>query len=132
LLAALPRTEQVWAVSHEGLPIANWPLREEIRSALENFSGAVAKASLGLEFTDGINVRADLQCSSDPGAIRVRDALRGALALGKLGQDANQLLPRILDSVRVELTGRTVQVRAQIRPDLADAMAAILPKEVGR
>jgi hypothetical protein len=132
LLTTLPGTDQIWAVSHEGLPVADWPLREEIRSALENFAGAVVEASFGTEFTDGINLRVDLKCSSEPGTIRVQDALGGALALGKMGQQSDGLLPSVLNAVRVERTGNTVQVRAKIPPDLADRLAALLPKEESR
>ena len=65
------------------------------------------------------------------GAIRVQDGLPGCASLGKLGQGTNELLPRILDSVRVGLAGRA-EVRAQIRPDLADSIPAMLPKEGAR
>ncbi|MFL6352773.1 MAG: hypothetical protein ACJ74Z_13120 [Bryobacteraceae bacterium] len=128
-LETIPKADQLWGVSTGALPVNGIAMRSDIDSALSNIVGYVNGAAIGIVLDTGIHLQADLTCISDPGAQRVRDALRGGIGLARLTTKDNQLeLLRLYDSVRVDQENSTIRIRADIAPDLANTVFSYLPQ----
>jgi hypothetical protein len=128
-LEAIPKADQIWGVSREGLPISGIPMRSDIDSALSNIAGVVSSAAIGIGIDTGIHLQADLTCISDEGAQRVRDALRGGLGLARLTTKDNQLgLLRLYDSVHIDQQNSVIHVRSDLAPDLANQLLSYIPQ----
>jgi hypothetical protein len=128
-LEAIPKADQIWAVSREGLPLSGIPMRSDIDSVLSNIAGIVSSAAMGIGIDTGIHLQADLTCISDEGAQRVRDALRGGLGLARLTTKDNQLgLLRLYDSVHVDQENSVIHVRSDLPPDLANQLLSYIPQ----
>jgi hypothetical protein len=132
-LEAIPKADQIWAVSREGLPLSGIPMRSDIDSALSNIAGIVSSAAMGIGIDTGIHLQADLTCISNEGAQRVRDALRGGLGLARLTTKDNQLgLLRLYDSVHVNQENSVIHVRSDLPPDLANQLLSYIPQVSNR
>jgi hypothetical protein len=132
-LEGIPKADQIWAVSREGLPVAGLPMRSDIDSALSNIAGVVSSAAMGIGIDTGIHLQADLTCISDEGARRVRDALRGGLGLARLTTKDSQLgLLRLYDSVHVDQENSVIHVRSNLAPDLANQLISYIPQVTRR
>lgn len=128
-LRELPKGDQIWAVSRGGLPFTNWTMRSDYESALSNIVGYVRGTSMGAQVDTGVHFSADLTCASAQGAQRVHDALRAAVAMGRLTtKDNQQDLLRMYDAIRVDRDNDIVRVRADFPGDLADKLAGYLPE----
>jgi hypothetical protein len=128
-LEAIPKADQIWAVSRGGLPVSGIPMRSDVDSALSNIAGVVSSAAMGIGIDTGIHLQADLTCISDQGAQRVRDALRGGLGLARLTTKDNQLgLLRLYDSVHVDQENSVIHVRSDLPPDLANQLLSYIPQ----
>jgi hypothetical protein len=128
-LEAIPKADQIWGVSREGLPVSGIPMRSDIDSALSNIAGVVSSAAIGIGIDTGIHLQADLTCISDEGAQRVRDAFRGGLGLARLTTKDNQLgLLRLYDSVHIDQQNSVIHVRSDLAPDLANQLLSYIPQ----
>ena len=128
-LEAIPKADQIWGVSREGLPVSGIPMRSDIESALSNIAGVVSSAAIGIGIDTGIHLQTDLTCISDEGAQRVRDALRGGLGLARLTTKDNQLgLLRLYDSVHIDQQNSVIHVRSDLAPDLANQLLSYIPQ----
>jgi|GEM_PF-1231105 len=128
-LAALPKEDQIWAVSRQGLPFADMPMRSDIRSALSNIVGFVSAASVAIGVDTGTHLDMEIACVSDQGAQRVRDALKGGIGLARLATNDNELdLLRLYDSIQVDQEQQVIHVRADLAGDLSDRLLARLPQ----
>ncbi len=132
-LDKIPKNDQIWLVSAGGLPTNGIAMRSEIDSALSNIAGYVSTTATGIGVDTGIHLASDLTCISNPGAQRVRDALRGGIGLARLTTKDNQLdLLRLYDSIHVDQDNTAIQVRADLPPDLANKLLAYLPQFLNR
>ncbi|MBV9269016.1 MAG: hypothetical protein JO061_22790 [Acidobacteriaceae bacterium] len=130
---ALPKADQVWLVSSQGIPMDRVPLRSDAASALSNIAGYVTAASVGVGFDDGAHLHADLVCLSPEGAKRVHDALRGMIGMARLMTRDNQMdMMRIYDAIKVDQDQQNVLVHADLSPEQADKLLAMLPAVNGR
>ncbi|MBV9155488.1 MAG: hypothetical protein JO097_04455 [Acidobacteriaceae bacterium] len=128
-LEALPKYDQVWAVSRQGLPFADVPMRSDIGSALSNIVAFVTGASVGIGLDTGAHLQMEITCISDQGAQRVRDALRGGIGLARLTTKDNEPdMLRLYDSIHVDQDQQLIHVRADLSADLADKLLARLPQ----
>jgi len=124
-LQTIPGTDQIWIVSRDGLPFANIPMRSEISSALSNIVGYVSRTAIGVGVDSGLHLRADLTCISDPGAQRVRDALRGGIGLARLTTRDDQLdLLRLYDAIHVDQDKTIIHVRGDFDAELTNKLLA--------
>ncbi len=129
----IPNSDQIWVVSSGALPTTGIPMRSEIDSALSNIVGYVRSTATGIGVDTGIHLESDLTCISNPGAQRVRDALRGGIGLARLTTKDNQLdLLRLYDSIHVDQENAAIHVRADLPPDLANKLLAYLPQLLNR
>jgi hypothetical protein len=114
-LRSMPKGDQVWLVSRNGLPFTSAATRTDVRSALSNIVGFVKAAAGSLGVDEGAHVAATLGCVSAEGATRVHDALRGMLAIGRLSTRDNEAsLLKIYDAVEIERKENIVHVNAQL------------------
>ncbi len=128
-LAAIPKTDQVWAVSRGGLALDRMALRSDLDSALSNIIGYVSATSLGIGLDSGTHLQAEIVCVSNEGAQRVRDALRGGIGLARLTtRDEESDLLKLYDAIQVAQDQQTVHIRADVSGELTDKLLAYLPQ----
>jgi hypothetical protein len=125
-LQELRPQDQIWITSRSGLPLVAPPKRADLSSALSNITGYVSGVSVGLTIDAGLHLKAHLLCISDAGALRVRDAFRGALALARLTAH-DPTLPVLLNAVHVRQNGIEVLLQADLSPELSAALLRYLP-----
>jgi hypothetical protein len=131
-LSRIHKGDQLWEVS-SGPLLANVPLPSNWQSALSNIASYVSKTHAGMAVDSGVHVDAEITCISDEGAKRVHDALRGSIGLARLATNNNNLdLLRLWDSFKVSQSGPTVEVNADLSPDLADKLVANAPRITNR
>ncbi|MDQ2776166.1 MAG: hypothetical protein M3Y57_14800 [Acidobacteriota bacterium] len=122
-LESLPKTDQVWAVSTQGLPVDRIPMRSELSSALGNLMRYVAGASVGMGVDEGTHFQANITCISADGAKQVHDALRGGIGMARLMTKDNDLsMLHLYDAVQVVQDGESVHVHADLSPELSDQL----------
>ena len=127
-LDALPKSDQVWLVSSEGLPLNRIPLRSDTESALSNIAGYITAASIGAGLDQGAHFQADLLCISNEGAKRVHDALRGLIGMARLMTRDNEMdLLKLYDAIRVDQNGQNVRVHADLSSAEADKLLSMVP-----
>lgn len=125
-LEAIPSQDQLWVVTRGGLPFLQLAGNSDVQSALSNITGYIGATSAGLGVDTGLHLRAEIICISDEGAQRVRDALRGAIGLGRLTTKDNETdLLRLYDSIQVEQSQRIVRVSSDLPADLADKLLTL-------
>jgi hypothetical protein len=128
-LRSMPKSDQIWLVSRNGLPFASSATRTDIQSALSNIVGFVTAATGSVGIDTGVRLQAALRCSSAEGATRVNDALRGTVAIGRLStKDSETSLLKIYDAVKIERTEDTVRVNAQLTGEQVEELAGRLAK----
>ena len=125
-LQELRPQDQIWLTSRDGLPLVAPPKRADISSALSNITGYVSGVSAGLTVDASLHLKAHLLCISYAGALRVRDAFRGALAFARLATH-DRTLPDLLNAVHVEQNGIEVLLQADLSPELSAALLQYLP-----
>lgn len=114
-LRAMPKNDEIWIVSSEGLPFLSLATRTDVESALSNIVGFVAGGSASLGLDTELRLQATLSCFSMEGATRVHDALRAAVAFGRLStKDSEASLLKIYDSIQIARTDKTVDVNAHL------------------
>ena len=127
-LENLPKTDQVWAVSTQGLPVDRIPMRSELGSALGNLMRYVTAASAGMGVDQGAHFQANLTCVSVGGAKQVHDALRGGIGMARLMTKDNDLeMLHLYDAIQVDQDQQTVHVHADLSPELSDKLLKFLP-----
>lgn len=131
-LTRIHKGDQLWEVS-SGPLLANVPLPSNWESALSNIASYVSKTRAGIAVDSGVHLDAEITCISDEGGKRVHDALRGSIGLARLATNNNNLdLLRLWDSFKVSQNGQTVDVSADLSPDLADKLIANAPQITNR
>ena len=119
----IPKNDQFWLASTGGLPFAEMQMRSDIESALSNIVDYVNATSEGIKVDSGLHLQAEISCASEQGAKRVHDALRGVIGFGRLSTKDNETeLLRVYDSIQVNQKQQTVDIRADLTGDLADAL----------
>lgn len=119
----IPKDDQVWLASTGGLPFVEMQMRSDLESALSNIVDYVNATRAGIHLDSGLHLLADIGCISEKGAKRVHDALRGVIGFGRLSTKDNETeLLRIYDSIQVNQKQETVDIRADLTGDLADAL----------
>jgi hypothetical protein len=126
MMARLPKSDQIWIVSRNGLPFVNFPMRSDIKSALSNVIDSVSSSDAGLELNGGLHLRADFDCVSDAGAQRVNDAIRAGVALGRLTtKDDEADLLKAYDAIKIDKKGQAVKLTADWSSEMVEK---ILPR----
>lgn len=119
----IPKNDQLWLASTGGLPFVEMQMRSDLESALSNIVDYVNATRAGINVGSGLHLFADVSCVSEKGAKRVHDALRGVIGFGRLStKDKETELLRIYDSIQVNQKQETVEIRADLTGDLADAL----------
>lgn len=127
-LATIPKADQIWAASREGVAFGEAAMRSDIESALSNIVGYIDSTSLGVRFDTGTHLTAEIICISNEGAQRVHDALRGGIGLARLTTRDNESdLLKVYDAIQVTQDQHTVHVTADLSGDLTDKLLAHLP-----
>lgn len=129
-LKTMPVEDQIWAVSDSSFPSGplNGPDTTGMKSMVSNLLSYVKAGVAGVRVDRGIDFRANLECVSEEGSRRVRDALKGGIGLARLNtRDDQQQILRVYDTVKVNQTGADVDVEAQVAPDLVDPLLNMIP-----
>lgn len=130
-LASMRADDQIWAVDQGALRQlqGSGPDTTGMRSMLENLIGFVNTSSVGVHIDEGATVSAEVDCVSNEGAQRVRDALKGAVGLARLNTRSDQMgILRLYDAIKIDQSDNRVSVGAEIAPDLAQQFLAIMPQ----
>lgn len=128
-LAAIPKGDQIWAVSRAGLALPDSFVRSDIDSALSNITGYINATSVGIGLDSGTHMQAEIVCISNEGAQRVRDALRGGIGLARLTtRDDQSDLLKLFDAIQVSQDQQTVHIKADVSGELTDKLLAYLPQ----
>jgi hypothetical protein len=99
--------------------------RDEVGSVLSNFVDYVSGANISIHIDDGVQVASVIDCRSDEGVKRVKDALRGVIGFARLSTRGDQQdMLKLYDAIEVTTDAKAVRVTAAISPDL-------VPKLVG-
>jgi hypothetical protein len=123
----LPRTDQIWFVSAQGVPIDRAPIRSDVQSALSNISNNIRAFSVGLGVDEGLHLQSYLSCDSEAGAKRVHDAMRGMIGMGRLmTRDDQKDMLKMYDAVEVDQDHDVVRVHADLPEDQADRLVQLL------
>jgi len=126
-LRTLSKQDQLWTVSRAGLAFANVPMNPDWQSALSNITGSISGTTAGVYVDAGVHLSIVLQCTSDQGATRVHDAVRGMIGFARLStKDDEEDLLRAYDAIHVSKTNQMVEVKADLAPELADKLTASL------
>ncbi len=124
-LGLIPKSSQIWLVSRGGLPFADVPMRSEYSSMLANFAGYVRSTSIGIAAESGLSLRARIDCVSEEGSKRVSDAIRGGIGLARLTTKDDHLADvQLYDSIIVQKEGKTVNINADVSPEMADRLVS--------
>jgi hypothetical protein len=134
-LAAKLRTmssgDQLWMVSDAPFPDAAiaGPDTTGMKSMLSNLLGYMKETQAGVHIDRGADFKASIECVSEEGAQRVRDAVKGAIGLARLNtrEDEMQML-KLYDAVQVNQKAANVDIQAEIAPDLVDPLLKMLPQ----
>lgn len=129
-LKMMPVDDQIWAVSSSGIPSAplSGPDTTGMKSMASNLLGYVTAGVAGIHVDRGAELKAHVECISNEGAQRVRDALKGGIGLARLStRDNQQQLLKLYDTVKVDQSNSSVSVEAQVAPDLVDPLLSMLP-----
>jgi hypothetical protein len=95
---------------------------------LSNLLGYVKGGVAGIHVDRGIDLKANIECISEEGSRRVRDALKGGIGLARLNtKDDQQQMLKVYDTVKVNQSGPAVSVEAQVAPDLVDPLLNMIP-----
>ncbi len=126
-IAQLPKTDQLWAVSSQGIVLDKMAIRGDIQSALANLTGYVTSYQAGLTFDAGAKVHVDLWCTSPDDAKQIHDAIRGAIGFARLSARDDQLpLLKLYDAIQVSNDREEVHVRADLSSAAADQLVVLL------
>lgn len=119
---AIPANAQIWAAFVGGVQALNIGVPEN--SNLANIVGllkGIDNAILGIDFSNGLALKASADCKTPADAKRVHDALRGVIGLGRLSTPDNQPeLLKLYDAIQVEAQQKQVNVTAILPPDLVN------------
>ena len=129
-LKTMPTEDQIWAVSDSSLPLAqlSGPDTTGMKSMVSNLLGYVKAGVAGIHVDRGVDFKANIECVSEEGSQRVRDALKGGIGLARLNsRDDQQELLKLYDTVKVNQSGSALNVEAQIAPDLVDPLLNMVP-----
>jgi hypothetical protein len=127
-ISRLDHGAQIWMVSSGVIPVTEMPLRSDTATNLSNISDYINGTATGITVNSGLAFDSHISCISEEGAQRVHDALRGLIGLARLSTPDGQLEQlKIWDSIHVDKSGKEVHVTAQLTPELADKLIALLP-----
>lgn len=125
-LKAVPPASQIWAVASAPPPLPV-PLSGNLANIRKIFD-SIRGGWLAVDLSAGLDAEARGECSSEPEARRLHDALRGLLGLGRLSTPDNQPdLLRAYDRVEVALEGAEVKVAARLPLELVEKLVNALP-----
>lgn len=128
-LAEMPHADQLWMVSDSSFPevVVQGPDTTGMKSMLSNLLSFITAAQLGIQVDTGAEMKGTVECVSQEGAQRVRDALKGAVGLGRLNTRNDQMdLLKLYDTVQVVQTDSNVNLEARVTPELVDPLLQML------
>lgn len=128
-LKTMPVEDQLWAVSDSSVPAASLsgPDTTGMKSMASNLLNYINGGVAGIHVDRGLDFKAHIDCISEEGSRRVRDALKGGIGLARLNtRDDQQQLLKVYDTVNVNQSGTVVNVEAQVAPDLVDPLLNML------
>ena len=125
-ISSIPVDAQLWLVDSGGLPRFDMlTQRDEIGSILSNFVDYVNGANMSIHLDEGARFDALIDCKSEEGVKRLKDALRGVIGFARLSARSDQQdLLRVYDAIEVTPEQKSVRVTASVSSDL-------VPKLVG-
>lgn len=121
-VAGIGHDNQIWAAFTGGLSSLNLGLAEDSNAgqALKVMRG-ISGGTLGADLRGGLAFEAHLDCFTANDAKHVRDAIKGAVGLGRLSTPDNQPeLLKLYDAVEVKLDRTRVDVSAKVSEGMAD------------
>lgn len=122
LLRTLPPGDQVYAALTGGLAGLNLaaPDNSNLATILQVLR-SVDTATLGMDLSNGLHLKADVNCKSERDAKFVHDMVRGMVGLGRLNTpDNHPEYLKLYDGIQVTQQQTRADVAADIPQDLAD------------
>lgn len=126
-ISAIPRDAQVWLVDAGGLPRLDLlTRRDDVGSIVSNFVDYVSGANMSVHVDEGVRFDSLIDCKSDEGVKRVKDALRGVIGFARLSTRGDQQdLLQLYDAIEVTPEQQSVRVTAAISPDLIPKLVTV-------
>ena len=122
LLRTIPANDQLYAALTGGIENLNLPLPREgnLGNVMQALRG-VDTAALGINFSNGIDALAIVNCKTGRDAKFIHDLLRGLIGFGRLRTPDNQPeLLKLYDAIQVTEQQMQTKVTANVPQDLAD------------
>jgi hypothetical protein len=134
LVASLPGSAHIWAVTTSGASILPKVPGEELGSNLLKVAASLGEGWMWVDLSNGIDMEAEGAYPDDAAARQIHDALRGFLGMARLRTPNEQPdLLRVYDQVSIKMKGRTVIIGFHAPFDLADrtinSVREMLPKK---
>jgi hypothetical protein len=119
-ISSIPADAQLWLVDSGGLPrldlLTN---RDDVGSIVSNFVDYVSGANISVHVDEGVRFDSLIDCKSDEGVKRLKDALRGVIGFARLSTKGDQQdLLKLYDAIDVTAEQKAVRVTAAINPEL--------------
>lgn len=122
LLRTIPANDQLYAALTGGIENLNLPLPRagDLGSIVQSLRG-VETAALGVNFSNGIDALAIVNCQTERDAKFIHDVLRGLIGFGRLRTPDNRPeLLKLYDAIQVTRQQMQTKVTADVPQDLAD------------
>jgi len=122
LLRTLPLGDQIYAALTGGLAGLNLSVPENSNLAtLLQVLRSVDTATLGMDLSNGLHLKVDVNCKSERDAKFVHDMVKGVVGFGRLNTpDNHPELLKLYDGILVTQQQTRANVAADIPQDLAD------------
>ena len=103
LVQTIPARDQLWLVRSGGAPGMRFGENDESRlGSIVQMLRGIRTIVAGVDFSNGLDFSARVQCDSDNNAAHIHDALRGAIGMARLSApDNHPELLKVYDSIQV-------------------------------
>jgi hypothetical protein len=122
LVQTIPARDQLWAVRAGGSPGMRFGENDESRlGSIVQMLRGIRTIVLGIDFSDGLDLSARVQCESDNDATHIHDALRGAIGFARLNTpDNHPELLKVYDAIQVSQEKSLVTASASVSSEQVD------------
>jgi len=122
LVQEIPARDQLWLVRAGGSPGMRFGENDESRlGSIVRMLRGIRTIVVGIDFSNGLDFSAHVQCDTDNDATHIHDALRGAIGMARLSTpDNHPELLRVYDAIQVSQAKSLVTASASFSSEQVD------------
>jgi hypothetical protein len=122
LVQTIPSRDQLWLVRAGGSPGMRFGENDESRlGSIVQMLRGIKTVVLGIDFSNGLDLSARMQCDTDNDAAHIHDALRGAIGFARLNTPDNRPeLLKVYDAIQVSQEKSLVTASASVSSEQVD------------